>query len=71
MRTVLNISLPEEMNMEVKKAVKKYNYGTTSEFFRNLFRQWKEGETLKEINLAKKEIEEGRGKVLKSLEDLR
>jgi len=71
MRTVLNISLPSEMNADIKKAVKEYNYGTTSEFFRAIFRQWKEVEMLKNLEMGKKEIMEGRGKTLKSLNDLR
>jgi len=71
MRTVLNISLPSNMNADVKKAVKKHNYGTTSEFFRHLFRQWKEAELLKELDEGRKEIMEGKGKILKSLKDLR
>lgn len=71
MRTVLNISLPEEMSEDIKRAVKKYNFGTTSEFFRDLFRRWKEEDILKELGLARKEIERGKGKALKSLKDLR
>lgn len=70
MRKVLNISLPSNMDIDIKMAVEKYNYGTTSEFFRDLFRQWKEAELLKELELGRKEILEGKGKVLKSLKDL-
>lgn len=71
MRTVLNISLPSEMNADIKKAVKEHSYGTTSEFFRALFRQWKEEEILKNFEMSKKEIIGGKGKTLKSLNDLR
>jgi len=71
MRKVLNISLPSNMDMDIRMAIKKYNYGTTSEFFRDLFRQWKETELLKELNAGKREIMEGGGKTLKSLKELR
>jgi Arc/MetJ-type ribon-helix-helix transcriptional regulator len=70
MRKVLNISLPSNMDTDIKMAIKKYNYGTTSEFFRDLFRQWKEAELLKELDSGRKEILEGKGKTLKSLKDL-
>jgi Arc/MetJ-type ribon-helix-helix transcriptional regulator len=70
MRKVLNISLPSNMDTEIKVAVKKYNYGTTSEFFRDLFRQWKESELLKELDLGRREIVKKKGKILESLKDL-
>lgn len=70
MRKVLNISLPSNMDVDIKIAIKKYNYGTTSEFFRDLFRQWKETELLKELDLERQKILEGKGKILKSLKDL-
>ncbi|MFA5310560.1 MAG: hypothetical protein WC386_02625 [Candidatus Paceibacterota bacterium] len=59
------------MSSDIKNAVKKHNYGTTSEFFRHLFREWKEAELIKELNEGRKEIMEGKGKSLKSLKDLR
>lgn len=71
MRTVLNISLPSNMSTDIKSAVKKHNYGTTSEFFRHLFREWKEAELIKELDQGRKEIMKGKGKSLKSLKDLR
>lgn len=71
MRKVLNISLPAEMEKEVNKAVKKGHYATKSEFFRYLLRFWKEEEALKELRKSQKEITEGKGRVLKSLKDLR
>jgi Arc/MetJ-type ribon-helix-helix transcriptional regulator len=70
MRKVLNISLPSAMDTDIKMAIKKYSYGTTSEFFRDLFRQWKESELLKDLELGKREILEKKGKILKSLKDL-
>ena len=71
MREVINISLPAPMAKTVKKAVKVGEYSSTSEFFRELIRDWQERELLKELNESRLEIAAGRGKVLKSLKSLR
>jgi Arc/MetJ-type ribon-helix-helix transcriptional regulator len=71
MRQVINISLPEQTAREIKSAVKKGNYVSTSEFFRDLLRDWQAGNLLKELNQSRGEIKEGKGKTLKSLKDLR
>jgi hypothetical protein len=41
-----------------------------SKLLRNLFRQWKKLEILKNLELGKREILKKKGKILKSLEDL-
>lgn len=72
MRSILNISLPPEMADMVKKEVKKRHFPTVSEFFRDLLRDYyEEKEVLKELRKSQKEIDTGKGKVLKSLKDLR
>lgn len=71
MREVINISLPATMAKTVKTAVKNGSYSSTSEFFRALLRDWQEGKLLNELNTSKLEIAEGKGKVLKSLKNLR
>jgi Arc/MetJ-type ribon-helix-helix transcriptional regulator len=71
MREVINISLPAPLVKTVKKAVKKGNYASTSEFFRHLLRDWQEEKTLSELNESKMEIAAGKGKSLKSLKKLR
>ncbi len=71
MRKIINISLPSELNREVTEAVKKGNYASKSEFFRDLLRLWKEQELLNEIMESEKEFAEGKGKILRSLKDLR
>ena len=71
MRTVVNISLPEELFKEVEKAVKSGQYASKSEFFRSLLRLWKEQELLNEIRESEKEFAAGKGKVLKSLKELK
>ncbi|MBU1130820.1 ribbon-helix-helix domain-containing protein [Patescibacteria group bacterium] len=70
MREVINISLPSPMAKTVKTAVKTGNYMSTSEFFRDLLRNWQAGKLLSELNESRKEIAQGKGKVLKSLKDL-
>ena len=71
MRSVVNISLPKNMLKEVEKEVKAGNYASKSEFFRSLIRLWKEERLLKELKESRREIEQGKGKVLRSLKDLR
>jgi len=71
MREVINISLPSPMAKTVKKAVKNGDYASTSEFFRHLLRDWQEGKLLAELNASRLEIAQGRGRVLKSLKDLK
>jgi len=71
MREVINISLPSPMAKTVKNAVKTGDYASTSEFFRHLLREWQEGKLLNELNQSRVEIASGKGKILKSLKDLR
>lgn len=71
MREVINISLPSPLAKTVKKAVKEGDYMSVSEFFRDLLRDWQEGKLLKEFNESREEIRSGKGKVLKSLKNLR
>lgn len=71
MRKIINISLPSPLAKAVKSAVKTGSYSSTSEFFRQLLREWQEGKLLNEINESRREIASGRGKILKSLKTLR
>lgn len=71
MRNIINISLPKELNKEVEKAVKSGHYASKSEFFRDIIRLWREQKLLDEIIESEKEFVEGKGKVLRSLKDLR
>jgi Arc/MetJ-type ribon-helix-helix transcriptional regulator len=71
MRHIINISLPAELNQEVEKAIKTGRFATKSEFFRHLLRIWQEDQLLKQIAENRREIAVGKGKVLKSLKDLR
>lgn len=71
MRTIINISLPKELNEVVKRAVKRGKFATKSEFFRNLVRMWEEEQVLAEIEESRADIKAGRFQRLKSLADLR
>lgn len=71
MREVINISLPSPMVKTIKKAVKTGSYSSTSEFFRDLLRNWQKGKLLDELNESRMEITAGKGKILSSLKALR
>lgn len=71
MREIINISLPSPMAKTVKKAIKEGDYISTSEFFRDLLRDWQKGKLLSELNESREEIKAGKGKTLKSLRELR
>lgn len=71
MRNIVNISLPETLRKEVDIAVRKGNYASTSEFFRDLLRMWKEKQLVRDIAISEREFAAGKGKRLKSLKELR
>jgi len=71
MRKVINISLSIELYKEVEKAVKSGRYSSKSEFFRDLIRLWQDEQLLNDVRESEKEFAEGRGRVLRSLKDLR
>lgn len=71
MRTIVNISLPAQLNTVVEKEVKTGQYASKSEFFRSLLRSFLEARIAKELEESRKELKAGRGKLLTSLSDLR
>lgn len=71
MRTILNLSLPQDLALAVDAAVDSGNYATKSEFFRMLLRDWMESRLLSGLKSSQKELRSGRGKLLKSLKSLR
>jgi Arc/MetJ-type ribon-helix-helix transcriptional regulator len=71
MRTIVNISMPANLKKEVDLAVKEGNYATVSEFFRDAIRSWKENQMYKDVMDSEREFTQRKGKVLKSLRDLR
>lgn len=71
MRSIINISLPEKMTKAVEENVRRGNFSSKSEFFRMLLRLWMEGKLAQELEESRKELHRGKGKLLKSLKDLR
>ena len=71
MRSIINISVPEKMAQAVEESVEKGNFSTKSEFFRMLIRLWMEGKLVAELEDSRKELRAKKGKLLKSLKDLR
>ena len=71
MRNIINISVPEGMKKEIEYEVKAGSYASTSEFIRDLVREWMQANLLRELKQSQKDIATGKGKVLRSLRDLR
>lgn len=71
MRNIINISLPQQMAVAVEEGMKKENFSTKSEFFRALIRLWMQGRFAVELEESRKELRQGKGKLLRSLKDLR
>lgn len=71
MREVINISLPEELNQEIEKAMRKGRYSTKSEFLREIIRERiAEEDLLDRIKKSEEEFRAGKGRVLRSLKEL-
>ncbi len=70
MRQIINISLPKEMVSGMERIMKEENFATKSEFVRHLLRLKFEGAIMKELLESRRELESGKGKVLKSLGSL-
>ena len=71
MRKIVNISLTEELARDVERAMEEGQYASKSEFFRDLLRSWKEARVLKELRESQQEFVQGKGKVLRSLKNIR
>ncbi len=64
----MNISLPLELSNVVEKTVAQGSFASKSEFFRHILRLWIVSQDLEN---SRKELSRGKGKVLRSLKDLR
>lgn len=71
MRSIVNISLPVELNLEVEKEVDYGRFASKSEFFRHLLRLWLGGKLSQELEESHEELLAGKGNLLKSLKVLR
>ncbi|MFH0927953.1 MAG: ribbon-helix-helix domain-containing protein [bacterium] len=70
MRSIMNVSLPEEMVKTIKREVKRGHFATTSEFLRYLVRLWNAGNLAKELETRRRDFKAGKGRKLKALADL-
>lgn len=72
MRSIINISLSKELADDLEKAVRNGKYSSKSEFLRKILREkLEEEDLLKRVRISQKEISQGKGKILRSLKDLR
>ncbi len=71
MRNIINISLPASMVQEVRAEVKNGGFASISEYIRHIIRSYKEDRVYKTAMVSVEEFKNGKGKVLKSLKDLR
>lgn len=71
MREVINISVTRDLNRAIDSLVKKGKYSTKSEFLRDIIRdKLAEVDMLRRLEISKKEVAQGKVKILKSLSDL-
>ena len=71
MRNVINISLPKALADDVRRTVRSDRFASVSEYFRYLIREEERRTLARELNAARKQFAKGKGKVLRSLRDLR
>lgn len=71
MRQTVTISLPDQLKRSVDRAVREGEYGSVSEFFRDLIRRRDEFEAIHEVYRSEREFRAGKGKALRSLRSLR
>ncbi len=68
MRTIVNISMPEETAKEAKRIAREEGFVSVSEYFRYLLREEKQRKLAEELH---KQSRSGKWIKLKSLRDLR
>lgn len=70
-RSVINISLPKQLESIVTEVVARGHFSSKSEFFRHLLRNYIENDLVRDLEKSRKELGAGGGKLLTSLKDLR
>ena len=63
--------MPEKMTAAMRRDAKEGQFSSISEFVRQLYRDYQEQRVLARLRKSQAEIAEGKGKVLRSLKDLR
>jgi len=62
--------MPAKLKHSVELAVKKGNYASVSEFFRDAVRAWEEEQLYQSVMRSKIDVTQGKFKRLRSLKDL-
>jgi putative addiction module CopG family antidote len=70
MRSIINISLPQQMADLVNSQVKTGKYTSKSEFIRHLIRSWQQNSDINQLQTTYSEMKKGKKHLLKSLKDL-
>ena len=71
MRNIVNISLPKEMEVDIRRGEKAGKFASTSEFMRYLIRVWNTKKLAEELKKEREQFRKGNYKVLRSFKNLR
>lgn len=71
MRAIVNISVPKKIAEEVKLAAREDGFASVSEYFRYLHREEVRRKLAEELRAQTRAFKQGKGKILRSLRDLR
>jgi Arc/MetJ-type ribon-helix-helix transcriptional regulator len=70
MRSIVNLSIPEDMLRDIKREVKRGKYASVSEYFRHLWREQRSVILARQLKKESSEYERGLAKKLHSHRDL-
>ena len=56
MRKIISLSIPASIQDSILKDIKNFGYATQSEFFRDIYRQWKEKVFIPELQIIPKKL---------------
>ncbi|OIO46833.1 MAG: hypothetical protein COY09_00165 [Candidatus Portnoybacteria bacterium CG_4_10_14_0_2_um_filter_39_11] len=71
MRQIINISITQDLAKSVEQLMQSDGYATKSELFRDLLRMRLGKGIYQELQASRQELAIGKGKVLRTLKDLR
>ena len=71
MRSIITISLPPSIEDRVRNAVKEGEFGSMSEYFRHVLREYERSRLAAELKKDRKTFKTKGAKVLRSLKHLR
>lgn len=62
--------MPPKLFSKVESVVREHHYSSISEFIRDAIRAWEDEQLYRSVLQSEKEFAQGKGKKLRSLEDL-